>query len=140
MLAVAIVGAGFLVGCGGSDPDPVMELRLQADAAESRALALAPAFVCKAAPDCALIYFEDAFPSCTQHRAVPILAAAPTRHQAEMAAETQRALAREARFAPGVHWDFVCTTAVLPLPVPYCEKSQCKARPGESETITLPDQ
>ena len=138
MLAVALAGASFLVGCGGSDPDPVMELRLQADAAERRALSLAPTSVCKADHDCALMYFGNSFPSCSPYRAVPILAAAPTRHLAELAAETQRSLAREARNAPGVDQDFfVCVASFSPPPVPYCEQSQCKVRPGDSGGITI---
>ncbi|MFY7916233.1 MAG: hypothetical protein ACOVPA_16390 [Rubrivivax sp.] len=140
MLTSLLAAACIAVGCGGSDDtDPVTQLRLQADAAESRALALAPNAVCRADNECALIYFEDAFPSCTLYRAVPILAAAPSRHAAEMAAETQRALAREARHAPGVVWEFVCAAVVPPPPVPFCERSLCRVRPGEVETVTLRD-
>ncbi len=129
-----------LYGCGGGDEgDVIKSLRGQADAAEARALALAETAVCTADADCSLISFEDAFPSCTQHRTYPILAISATRYQAEFAATSQRALAREARTAPGVQWDFACLTYVEPYPTPYCEQRQCKLKPTQTDVIFPPD-
>lgn len=127
----------MLSGCGsGNESGGTTELRAQADAAEARALALAPTSVCTRDADCSLISFEDAFPSCTQHRDFPILANAPTRLQAETAAASQRALAREARYAPGVVWGITCAAIVDPYPTPYCEQKQCRLKPNSG--IILP--
>jgi hypothetical protein len=131
ILTVVLPLAFLLHGCGGGDStDVASNLRTLADQAEARALALAPTAVCTADTDCAFISFEDAFPSCTQHRDYPILATTPTRNQAEAAASSQRALASEARFAPGVQWDFACAAYVEPYPTPYCETGQCKLKPS----------
>lgn len=137
--AVPVSLALSLYGCGGgNEGDVVAGLRAQADEAEARAIALAPTSACAVDVDCSLISFEDAFPSCTQHRDFPILATAPTRYQAESAAASQRALAREARTAPGVQWDFACAAYVEPFPTPYCEQRQCKLKPSQLEVV-LPE-
>jgi hypothetical protein len=134
LCSVVVSSVIALAACGGgNDTDTVAELRAQADAAEMRALALAQVSTCAVDRDCSMISFEDAFPSCTQHRDFPMLAAAPSSFHAESAAATQRALAREARYAPAVVWNFACTAHVEPYPIPYCQQNQCKLRPWHSQ-------
>lgn len=136
--------------CGGGDtnvptiqivePEVAALLRMQADAAEARALSLAPTAVCTADKECGMLSFADAFPSCNQHRDFPILLTAPTRFQAESAAASQRALAFEAVAAYPNQFLFGCLAFIQPYPIPYCEQKQCKLKPSLYGLGTPPGQ
>ncbi len=132
MMPAALALCLALTGCGGGETDAAASFRAEADAAEARALASADTRTCRADHECSLLSFANAFPSCTQHRDAPVLITSAGYARAVAAAESQRALAREAVAAHAGPPEFACADYVDPYPVPYCDQGQCKLRPVDA--------